>query len=117
VAVAEKIVQPPAELDKKDGGEAPAEAGPAQPPAQVEKPLAALALPSKTEGPLLPVAAPLQALKPAACEACQKAKTGEYGTALHFARDPQEAAKLAKADEKLMVIFTISGNFEDAKFT
>jgi hypothetical protein len=89
---------------------------PELPPARVEKPLAALALPPRTEEPELPLAPP-QPDKAAVREGCPKTPAGEYGTAVHFARDPAEAAKLAKADDKLMVVFTISGNFEDSKFT
>jgi hypothetical protein len=87
------------------------------PPAQVEKPLAAIALPARADEPLLPAAAPPPAEKPAVREGCPKPPAGEYGTAVRFAKDPTEAAKLATTDNKLMVIFTISGNFEDSKFT
>jgi hypothetical protein len=61
---------------------------------------------------------PPQPAQPAECQECKRALGGgDYGTTVHFAKDPQEAAKLAKAENKLMVIFTISGNFEDSKFT
>jgi hypothetical protein len=103
-------------------GEPPEDAPAAQPqlptpPAQVEKPLAAIPLPPRADEPFLPSQAPAEPSRPDVGETCQKAAAGEYGTAVHFARDPAEAAKLAKADNKLMVVFTISGNFEDSKFT
>jgi hypothetical protein len=43
--------------------------------------------------------------------------SGDYGTALQFARNPVEAAKSAKRDDKLVFLLHVSGNFEDDDFT
>jgi hypothetical protein len=40
-----------------------------------------------------------------------------YGTAIHFVGTPVEAAQDAAANKKLIMVMTISGNFEDSKFT
>ncbi len=45
---------------------------------------------------------------PALPEACSQ---------LEFARDPTEAALLAKQERKLMFVLHVSGNFEESKFT
>jgi len=50
---------------------------------------------------------------PAVC----KDPESSFGTSVHFAKDPSEGAKQALAEHKLLVVFTISGNFEDSKFT
>jgi hypothetical protein len=50
------------------------------------------------------------------CAECEKAK-GSYGTAIEFVSNPIEAAEQALAQKKLMLVLTISGNFEDSKFT
>lgn len=42
---------------------------------------------------------------------------GDFGTALTFARNPAEAARLAKQNKKLAFFLHVSGNFEDAGFT
>lgn len=42
---------------------------------------------------------------------------GCYGTSVNFADGPAEAAETALKDKKLLMILTISGNFEEAKFT
>jgi len=42
---------------------------------------------------------------------------GCYGTSVNFADGPTEAAEEALKDKKLLMILTISGNFEEAKFT
>jgi hypothetical protein len=115
--VAAQIAHPSPEQERKAAGDVSAEAPPAPPPARVEKPLATIALPARADNVKLPVDPAPRPAEPAACESCRKAPAGDYGTALHFARDPTEAARLAKEDNKLMVVFTISGNFEDSKFT
>jgi hypothetical protein len=51
------------------------------------------------------------------CVACEKANKGSYGTAIEFISNPIEAAEQALANKKLMLVLTISGNFEDSKFT
>jgi hypothetical protein len=43
--------------------------------------------------------------------------TGNFGTALEFARNPSEAAKIAKRQQKLTFLLHVSGNFEDDDFT
>jgi hypothetical protein len=40
-----------------------------------------------------------------------------FGTAVTFARNPQEAARKASAERKLTFLLHVSGNFEDAGFT
>ena len=40
-----------------------------------------------------------------------------FQTAVEFVRNPQEAARLAKQDNKLTFILHLSGNFEDPQFT
>jgi hypothetical protein len=40
-----------------------------------------------------------------------------FQTAVEFVRNPQEACRLAKADDKLTFILHLSGNFEDPGFT
>ena len=40
-----------------------------------------------------------------------------YGTAIDFVRNPTEAARLAKAEDKLTLVLHVSGNFEDDAFT
>ncbi len=40
-----------------------------------------------------------------------------FGTAVEFARNPQEAARQAAAARKLTFLLHVSGNFEDAGFT
>jgi type IV secretory pathway VirB10-like protein len=95
---------PPPQEGNPLNDDVPAPVQPPLPPARVEKPLATLTLPPRPD-------------REAVRESCPKGPAGDYGTAVHFARDPAEAARLAKAADKLMVVFTISGNFEDSKFT
>ena len=45
------------------------------------------------------------------------AHAGDFGTQLTFARNPADAAKLAKRDKKLAFFLHVSGNFEDSGFT
>jgi hypothetical protein len=40
-----------------------------------------------------------------------------FGTAVAFARNPLEAAQVARAEHKLTFVLHVSGNFEDARFT
>ena len=54
--------------------------------------------------------APATLTKPAGCN-------GDFGTALKFARNPAEAAKLAKQGNKLAFFLHVSGNFEESGFT
>jgi len=46
-----------------------------------------------------------------------KGGCGEYGTSLYFADTPADAAKEAKKAEKLVMVFHLSGHFEDPRFT
>jgi hypothetical protein len=40
-----------------------------------------------------------------------------YGTTIDFVRNPKEAARIAKAEDKLTFLLHVSGNFEDDAFT
>jgi len=40
-----------------------------------------------------------------------------FGTAVEFARNAQDAARIAKEQDKLTMFLHVSGNFEDNKFT
>jgi hypothetical protein len=40
-----------------------------------------------------------------------------HGTALHFARNPVEAARIARDERKLTFVLHVSGNFDDPGFT
>lgn len=42
---------------------------------------------------------------------------GQYGTTVEFFSTPSEAARQAKAHEKLVFVLHVSGLFEDPKFT
>jgi len=42
---------------------------------------------------------------------------GAFGTSVEFAESPQEAAKQAKKEQKLVFVLHVSGNFEDPRFT
>ena len=58
------------------------------------------------------------AKEPAACESCETKKAkGSYGTAVDFVNNPIEAAEMALSAKKLLMVLTISGNFEESKFT
>ena len=43
--------------------------------------------------------------------------SGDYGTNVHFEANPSDAAKRAVKEEKLVLVFHISGHFEDSDFT
>jgi hypothetical protein len=50
--------------------------------------------------------------------AVQKQPTcGEYGTSVHFEDTPADAARLAKKEEKLVMVLHVSGHFENPEFT
>ena len=53
------------------------------------------------------------------CEAPRPSKPGRqfYGTRVEFVRNPTEAAKIAKEEDRLTYILHVSGNFEDPQFT
>ncbi len=42
---------------------------------------------------------------------------GEYGTTIEFANSPVEAAKRALAEEKLVFVLHVSGDFETPEYT
>jgi hypothetical protein len=46
-----------------------------------------------------------------------KASCGSFGTSVEFVDTPSEAAKVAKKQEKLVLVLHVSGNFEDPRFT
>jgi hypothetical protein len=43
--------------------------------------------------------------------------TGDYGTSVHFEKNPKEAAKKALKEEKLVLVIHISGHFEEPDYT
>ena len=43
--------------------------------------------------------------------------TGDFGTSIEFLDSPQDAAKAAKKDGKLVFVLHVSGHFEDPRFT
>ena len=51
--------------------------------------------------------------KPSNSEVC----TGDFGTSVHFEKNPSDAAKRAFKEEKLVMVLHISGHFEDSDFT
>ena len=51
------------------------------------------------------------------CQACEREGSNEMRSQVAFAKDPQEAAVLAKREHKLMFVLHVSGNFEESKFT
>jgi hypothetical protein len=53
------------------------------------------------------------AAKPSEKSTC----SGDYGTNVHFESTPSDAAKKADKEEKLVLVFHISGHFEDSDFT
>ena len=50
--------------------------------------------------------------KPLGPETC-----GDFGTSVHFEKNPKEAAKKALKEEKLVLVFHISGHFEEVDYT
>ena len=42
---------------------------------------------------------------------------GNHGTSVHFFDTPNEAARAAKKEQKLVFVLHVSGNFEDPRFT
>jgi hypothetical protein len=53
----------------------------------------------------------------APCGACQAGVAGKHGTEINWVASPQEAAKQAAADGKLVLLMQISGNFAREEFT
>jgi hypothetical protein len=42
---------------------------------------------------------------------------GDYGTSVHFEKNPKDAAKKALKEEKLVLVIHISGHFEEPDYT
>ena len=42
---------------------------------------------------------------------------GDFGTSVHFEKNPKDAAKKALKEEKLVLVFHISGHFEEVDYT
>jgi hypothetical protein len=42
---------------------------------------------------------------------------GDFGTTVHFEQNPKDAAKKALKEEKLVLVFHISGHFEEPDYT
>jgi len=60
-----------------------------------------------------PVVTPVKVVKPApAAETC-----GEFGTTVHFEKNPSDAAQKAAKEKKLVFVLHVSGNFETPDFT
>jgi hypothetical protein len=68
---------------------------------------------AKADAPARPVV-PLPA---GAEDACPPGERQRFGTTVEFARNPQEAARLAAGQRKLTFLLHVSGNFEEARFT
>jgi len=47
----------------------------------------------------------------------EKETCGDYGTSVHFEKNPSEAARKALKEEKLVCVLHVSGEFEDTDFT
>lgn len=65
---------------------------------------------------LLALTAAAQDLDPTDAE-CGECGEATYGTTIHWAGTPSEAARQAKAEEKLVFVLHVSGNFEEPDFT
>jgi hypothetical protein len=46
-----------------------------------------------------------------------EATCGDYGTSVHFEKNPKAAATKAAKEEKLVLVFHISGHFEEPDYT
>jgi hypothetical protein len=55
-------------------------------------------------------------VQPARAGSCEQGGS-EKSIQVAFAKDPIEAAELAKKEHKLMLVLHVSGNFEESKFT
>jgi hypothetical protein len=42
---------------------------------------------------------------------------GDFGTSVHFEKNPKDAAKKALKEEKLVLVVHISGHFEEPDYT
>ena len=62
-----------------------------------------------------PLVGPALAAKPA--PKAESTCSGDYGTSVLFEETPQEAAKKAAKEEKLVLVLHVSGHFEDPALT
>lgn len=67
--------------------------------------------------PLLGYAAEQPAVKQVPAKPAPAATCGDYGTTIEFDDSPQDAAKRAVKEEKLVLVLHVSGHFEDPKLT
>ena len=58
-----------------------------------------------------------QPVPPPAAKEKEACSAGKHGTAVEFLVSPQEAARWAKREEKLVFVLHVSGHFEDPQFT
>ncbi len=72
---------------------------------------------SYPEGDEQAVASQIPAGPGSRCQACEREGSNEMRSQVAFAKDPAEAAVLAKQEHKLMFVLHVSGNFEESKFT
>lgn len=72
---------------------------------------------SYPEGDNRVVTGPAAALYAAPERPSQPEPDCETPPAIEFARDPMQAARLAREEHKLMLVLHVSGNFEESKFT
>jgi hypothetical protein len=88
----------------------------ADPPKKAEAQLPKAAAGAKEDS--LPVALPGFADKDNSEAGKPAARAWEtFRTSVKFARNPQEAARIAAAERKLTFVLHVSGNFEESKFT
>jgi len=83
-------------------------------------PIAGLGLASARELVGRPVGGPaLLPVKPIVKPVAKKTDggCGSHGTSVDFVDSPNEAAKLAKKEGKLVLVLHVSGHFEDPRFT
>jgi hypothetical protein len=99
---------------------APPEKPPAPPPPAVQPP-APPAAPVNPEPPAAPAPEPQVAAAPAAPPEAPAepapTSSGTCGTSVNFLASTQAAARRAAAEDKLVFILHVSGNFEDPGFT
>ena len=53
----------------------------------------------------------------AKADKADKPACGSHGTTIDFVDTPNDAAKQAKKEEKLVLVLHVSGHFEDPRFT
>jgi len=58
-----------------------------------------------------------KAVKPTPAAKAEEGTCGSHGTRIDFVDTPQQAAKIAKKEQKLVFVLHVSGNFEDPRFT